>query len=74
MPNGKPPGVRCVQLTPDNRCAIYGQPDRPAVCNRLRPMEEMCGSNAEAALAYLYELERLTRPDISQDETLTGAA
>lgn len=63
MPDGKPSGVRCAQLTADNRCAIYGQPDRPAVCNRLRPMEDMCGSTTDEALAYLYELERLTRPD-----------
>jgi Fe-S-cluster containining protein len=63
MPDGKPSGVRCVQLTDDNRCKIYGQPERPAVCNRLRPNVEMCGSNTDQALAYLYELERLTRPD-----------
>lgn len=62
MPDGKPSGVRCVQLTDDNRCQLYGQPERPAVCDRLRPLEEMCGQNAEEALAYLYELERLTAP------------
>lgn len=63
MPDGKPSGVRCVQLTDDNRCKLYGQPERPAVCNRLRPNEEMCGSSAEEALVYLYELERLTIPE-----------
>jgi Fe-S-cluster containining protein len=63
MPNGKPPGVRCVQLTEDNRCKLYGQPDRPAVCNRLRPSEEMCGQNAEEALNYLIFLEAITTPD-----------
>ncbi len=62
MPNGKPAGVRCVQLTADNRCKIFGQPDRPEVCYRLRPSEEMCGQNAEEAFAYLIELERLTSP------------
>lgn len=62
MPNGKPAGVRCVQLTPDNRCRLYGHPDRPEVCARLRPNEEMCGQNAEEALAWLTELEYLTRP------------
>jgi hypothetical protein len=62
MPEGKPAGVRCIQLTPDNRCKIYGQPERPEVCNRLRPNEEMCGQNAEEAFAYLIELERLTSP------------
>lgn len=63
MPQGKPSGVRCVQLTDDNRCRLYGHPDRPEVCSRLRPNVEMCGQNAGEALAYLYELERLTRPD-----------
>lgn len=62
MPQGKPAGIRCVQLTPENRCRLYGHPDRPDVCVRLRPSEEMCGQTAEEALAWLYDLERLTRP------------
>jgi Fe-S-cluster containining protein len=63
MPDGKPAGVRCVQLTEDNLCKLFGQPERPAVCVRLRPMEEMCGTSTEEALIYLTELERLTLPD-----------
>lgn len=63
MPNGKPAGVRCVQLTADNRCKLYGLPERPGVCVRLRPSEEMCGSNSEEALIYLTELEIATAPD-----------
>ncbi len=63
MPNGKPAGVRCVQLTDDNRCAIYDHPERPAVCGSLRACEEMCGSSREEALVYLAELERLTAPE-----------
>lgn len=62
MPNGKPAGVRCVQLTDDHRCAIFGRPERPAVCNALRPTEEMCGTNAREAYEYLERLERLTVP------------
>ena len=62
MPDGKPAGVRCIQLTEDNRCQLFGQPERPEVCIRLRPMQEMCGESAEEALAYLYELERVTVP------------
>jgi hypothetical protein len=62
MPNGKPVGVRCVQLSQDNLCLIFGQPDRPEVCNRLRPNEEMCGDSTEHALMYLYALEKATRP------------
>lgn len=62
MPDGKPAGVRCVQLTDDNRCRLYGQPQRPAVCVRLRPTEEMCGRTAEEALRRLTRLEEATAP------------
>lgn len=62
MPDGKPAGVRCVQLTNDNHCRLFGHPDRPTVCTRLRPNEEMCGETAEYALTYLTELERATSP------------
>ena len=64
MPQGKPAGVRCVQLTQDNRCCLFGQPGRPAVCVRLRPDEEMCGRTAAEALAILTALELATRPDV----------
>ena len=62
MPHGKPAGVRCVQLTPDNRCKLFGKPERPAFCAGLRPSEEMCGHGADEAMAYLADLERATRP------------
>lgn len=60
MPNGKPAGVRCIQLTEDNRCKLFGLPERPTVCVRLKPLREMCGENRDDALRYLAELERLT--------------
>lgn len=62
MPEGKPAGVRCIQLTSDNRCRLFGQPERPTVCVRLQPDEEMCGQNADQALAWLSQLEHLTHP------------
>ncbi|WP_266180118.1 YkgJ family cysteine cluster protein [Dyella humicola] len=61
MPHGKPAGMRCIQLTNDNRCAIFGRPERPAVCSRLRPDVAMCGSDRDHALAYLDALEAATR-------------
>ncbi len=61
MPGGKPAGVPCVQLLPDLRCALFGKPDRPAVCASLRPTEEMCGASREHALAWLTALEHATR-------------
>lgn len=62
MPDGKPAGVRCIQLDRDNRCAIFGRPERPAVCARLRPEPVMCGDRRDAALAWLLLLERQTSP------------
>ena len=68
MPLGKPAGVRCVQLTPDNLCRLFDRPDRPLVCVRLRPNEEMCGQTADQALAWLFALKHATRPDGAQPE------
>jgi uncharacterized protein len=62
MPNGKPAGMRCVQLTSDNRCAIFGRPDRPEVCSRLRPSPSMCGANRDEAMAVLAAMEQATQP------------
>lgn len=62
MPQGKPAGVRCIQLTPDYRCGLFGRPERPEVCARLRPTEEMCGGSRGEALAFLEGLERATAP------------
>jgi len=63
MPGGKPAGVRCVQLTDDNLCRLFGLPERPPVCIALRPSSEMCGETREEAMAYLERLEQLTLPE-----------
>jgi uncharacterized protein len=60
MPNGKPAGVRCIQLNALNQCMIFGKPERPAVCESLQPSEEMCGETRDDALHYLTRLDRLT--------------
>lgn len=60
MPDGKPAGVRCVQLDEEDRCRIFDKPERPAVCGNLRPSEEMCGDSREQALRWLGYLERET--------------
>jgi hypothetical protein len=62
MPNGKPAGVRCVQLDEKERCRLFGRPERPAVCSALRPHEDMCGTTREAALKHLNWLEYATAP------------
>nr|WP_315244264.1 YkgJ family cysteine cluster protein [uncultured Albidiferax sp.] len=58
----KPAGVRCVQLDAVNRCRIFGQPERPAVCGQLQPALDMCGNSDLHALHYLTQLEIATRP------------
>lgn len=60
MPHGKPAGVRCIQLTADNRCAVFGRSERPAVCASLRPESAMCGSDQAHAMSWLARLEAVT--------------
>lgn len=66
MPQGKPAGVPCVQLDEQQRCRIFGQTSRPAVCGQLQASAEMCGTHHDGgqyARHYLMRLELLTRPD-----------
>ncbi len=60
MPGGKPAGVPCVQLLPDMRCAIFGSPERPAVCAGFLPEESVCGSTRADALRIIGWLESET--------------
>ena len=62
MPTGKPAGIRCVQLTPEGHCRIFGRPERPTVCSSLRPTREMCGQNAAEAMQQLQLWEQQTAP------------
>lgn len=66
MPEGKPAGMRCVQLSADNRCLIFGRPERPACCGGLLPSEDMCGNDRDDAMHWLAELERLTAPPLER--------
>ncbi|WP_040262756.1 YkgJ family cysteine cluster protein [Pseudomonas massiliensis] len=57
MPQGKRAGERCVQLDNDNRCRIFGQPERPPVCSAFTADPEVCGTDTAQALATLAWLE-----------------
>lgn len=59
MPNGKPGGVRCVQLTDDLKCKLFGKSERPEVCVNFKAEELVCGNSAEDAARILSELEGL---------------
>ncbi len=62
MPQGKPAGVRCIQLDENNMCKIFGMPERPAFCGSLQPSQEMCGDSNTYAIQWLENLEQLTCP------------
>lgn len=62
MPNGKPAGVRCIQLTDANLCALLDKLERPEICTRLRPQAAMCGISQDEAMATLNLLEMSTSP------------
>jgi uncharacterized protein len=61
MPNGKLANTRCAQLTVDNRCAIFGDPRRPAVCSNLRASVEMCGDDPNVVATHTYAMKFLLR-------------
>ena len=60
MNGPKPAGVRCIQLTPDNLCKLYGHKERPKVCQDFLPSREFCGNTNEEAIYLLRELELST--------------
>ena len=61
MPNGKEAGVRCIQLDDANMCKIFGQPERPKVCEQFTPEPDICGRTADEAMANLIELVNITQ-------------
>ncbi len=62
MPQGKPAGVRCVQLDGQDRRSLFGRPERPAVCSSLQAAAEMCGPDRAHAMTWLQRLEQQTQP------------
>lgn len=75
MPQGKPAGVRCVQLDAQDRCQIFGDPRRPAVCGSLQPSPDMCGDSRQQAMIWLGALEAATHPaPVATPASLTSPA
>ena len=60
MPQGKPAGVRCVQLDDANRCRLFGLPQRPRVCIKLQPAPDWCGDQKVEAMVLIQRLEMAT--------------
>ena len=57
MPDGKPAGQRCIQLTDDNQCKLFGMPERPNVCTTFQPDIIICGTTNEEAFNNIAFLE-----------------
>lgn len=62
MPNGKPAGVRCLNLDDDYRCLIFTHPDRPALCDQFKAGIDVCGDSRNEAMQLITTLEIETAP------------
>lgn len=60
LPHGKPAGERCLHLTVDNLCGLFGKPERPDVCGAFQADVMVCGSSREEAIQLLGWLEDAT--------------
>jgi Fe-S-cluster containining protein len=60
MPHGKAAGERCLHLSSDYLCRLFGQPERPAVCSAFKADPVMCGNNREEAIRLIDWFEQAT--------------
>jgi hypothetical protein len=57
MPNGKPAGTRCANLSAGNLCVLFGRPERPSFCLAWPPTPELCGEHLDEAMKRIAVLE-----------------
>ena len=60
MPHGKPAGVRCVHLSVEQLCQLFGQPQRPAVCSDFKADIDVCGTGQADAIRLIGWWEQMT--------------
>ena len=58
-PHGKPAGERCVNLTPENLCAVWDS-RLPDICRAFTAVEWLCGSSADEAFELIRQAEKET--------------
>lgn len=56
MDGGKAVGERCIHLQDDYKCALFGKPERPAVCSAFKAEPLFCGTNRDEAMKILMSL------------------
>jgi len=59
-PNGKPAGVRCLQLNSEGLCSIFESDQRPEVCGSFQAEELFCGSDSAEAFVRIETIETMT--------------
>ena len=60
MPDGKPAGERCVHLSVEFLCALFGRAERPAVCSQFKAAEDVCGADQAYAIRLIGWWENAT--------------
>ncbi|MFC6297294.1 YkgJ family cysteine cluster protein [Pseudomonas sp. CCM 7893] len=60
MPHGKPAGERCLHLSVEQLCQLFGLPERPAVCSAFQADIEVCGNSQEEAIRLIGWWEQMT--------------
>ncbi|UFI46794.1 YkgJ family cysteine cluster protein [Pseudomonas savastanoi] len=60
MPEGKPAGERCLHLSVEFLCALFGRPERPAVCSQFKAAEDVCGVDRADAIRLIGWWEKAT--------------
>ncbi|MDP5070421.1 MAG: YkgJ family cysteine cluster protein [Congregibacter sp.] len=61
MPEGKPAGVVCVNLSPlDFSCGIWGTASYPQVCRQFQARPDSCGSSRSEAIKLISLMETAT--------------
>ncbi|WP_082078109.1 YkgJ family cysteine cluster protein [Pseudomonas sp. FeS53a] len=66
MPDGKAAGERCLHLSPEHLCRLFGRPERPQVCSAFDADPFVCGETREDAIRLLGWLEQETAVAVSQ--------
>jgi hypothetical protein len=52
--------VRCLHLSVEMLCALFGLPGRPDVCGRFKAEPEVCGSSQDEAIRLIGWWEQAT--------------
>ncbi|QJI30370.1 YkgJ family cysteine cluster protein [Pseudomonas sp. ADAK18] len=60
MPQGKLAGERCLHLSVEQLCQLFGLPERPAVCSAFQADIEVCGNSQEEAIRLIGWWEQMT--------------